>query len=171
MNWDSISIQVTTLLQDLLRFDTTNPPGNETPCVEYIAATLKREGIESQVFESAPGRGNLVARLKGDGSLSPLILMGHVDVVTAEADKWQHPPFSGDLVDGIVWGRGATDMKNMVAMELMVFMLLKREGVPLKRDKLEETEWWVKPNLLGFHKYAKPLYSILSTRMQTDNNR
>ncbi|MBI5652021.1 MAG: M20/M25/M40 family metallo-hydrolase [Chloroflexi bacterium] len=134
MNWQSIAHETTTLLQDLIRFDTTNPPGNETPCVEFIARLLKHDGIESQVFESAPGRGNLVARLKGDGTLPPVMLMGHVDVVPAEADKWQRAPFSGDLVDGIIWGRGATDMKQMVAMELMTFLLLKRANVQLKRD-------------------------------------
>jgi acetylornithine deacetylase/succinyl-diaminopimelate desuccinylase-like protein len=75
-----------------------------------------------------------VARLKGDGSLPPILLMGHVDVVPAEADHWQRPPFSGDLVDGVVWGRGATDMKQMVAMELMTVLMLKRARVPLKRD-------------------------------------
>ena len=134
MNWNQIINEVTTTLQDLLRFDTTNPPGNETVCVEYIAAKLKREGVEPIVLESAPGRGNLVAHLKGDGSLPPLLLMGHVDVVPAEADKWQRAPFSGDLADGIVWGRGATDMKQMVAMELLTFLLVKRENIPLKRD-------------------------------------
>ncbi len=134
MNWEQITHETVTLTQDLLRFDTTNPPGNETPCVEYIARLLKREGIESQVFESGPGRGNLVARLKGDGSLPPLMLMGHVDVVPAEADTWQRPPFSADLIDGIIWGRGATDMKNMVALELMTFLLAKRNNLPLKRD-------------------------------------
>lgn len=134
MDWNLIRKQVTTILQDLIRFDTTNPPGNETPCIEYIAATLKREGIEPLVFESAPGRGNLVARLQGDGSQPPLMLMGHVDVVPAEADKWQRAPFSGDLVDGIVWGRGATDMKQMVAMELLTFLLVKCNNIPLQRD-------------------------------------
>jgi acetylornithine deacetylase/succinyl-diaminopimelate desuccinylase-like protein len=102
--------------------------------VEYIAAVLKREGIEPLVLESAPGRGNLVARLAGDGSLPPLLLMGHVDVVLAEADKWQRPPFAGELVDGVVWGRGATDMKQMVAMEMMTLLLLKRRGARLRRD-------------------------------------
>ena len=104
MNWSLAREQVTTLLRDLIRFDTTNPPGNETPCIDYIAATLQRDGIESTVLESAPGRGNLVARLHGDGSLPPILLMGHVDVVPAEADKWEHPPFSGEIVDEVVWG-------------------------------------------------------------------
>jgi acetylornithine deacetylase/succinyl-diaminopimelate desuccinylase-like protein len=154
MNWDQIIQEVTTTLQDLLRFDTTNPPGNETLCIEYIAAKLNREGSEPVVLESAPGRGNLVARLKGDGSLPPLLLMGHVDVVPAEADKWQRAPFSGDLVDGIVWGRGAVDMKQMVAMELLTLLLVKRENIPLKRELIfmanadEETgghfgAWWM----------------------------
>lgn len=134
MNWHHITEEVTRLTQDLIRFDTTNPPGNETPCLAHITAILRREGIEPVVLESAPGRGSLVARLKGDGSLPPLLLMGHVDVVPAEADKWQRPPFSGDLADGIVWGRGATDMKQMVAMELMTLLLLKRTGAALKRD-------------------------------------
>lgn len=134
MNWNAVRDEVTALLQELIRFDTTNPPGNETPCIAHIAAILRREGIEPVVLESAPGRGSLVARLKGDGSAPPLLLMGHVDVVPAEADKWARPPFSGDLVDGIVWGRGATDMKQMVAMELMTLLLLKRTGVPLQRD-------------------------------------
>ena len=134
MNWDAVRDEVTALLQDLIRFDTTNPPGNETSRIEHIAALLRRDGVEPVTLESAPGRGSLVARLKGDGSAPPLMLMGHVDVVPAEADKWARPPFSGDLVDGIVWGRGATDMKQMVAMELMTMLLLKRAGVSLKRD-------------------------------------
>jgi len=134
MNWDLVREQTTALVQELIRFDTTNPPGNELPCVERIAAILQREGIAPVVLESAPQRGNVVARLQGDGSLPPFMLMGHVDVVPAEADKWERPPFSGELVDGIVWGRGAVDMKQMVAMELMVMLLLKRNGVPLKRD-------------------------------------
>jgi acetylornithine deacetylase/succinyl-diaminopimelate desuccinylase-like protein len=134
MNWESTIDQATHLLQDLLRFNTTNPPGNETLCAEYIAQLFKQEGFEPIVIESAPGRGNVVARLKGDGSQPPLLLMGHIDVVPAEADKWKRPPFSGDLVDGVVWGRGATDMKNMVAMEIMTMLLLKRENIPLKRD-------------------------------------
>jgi acetylornithine deacetylase/succinyl-diaminopimelate desuccinylase-like protein len=134
MDWDLIIEQATTLLQQVLRIDTTNPPGNETPCIEHLAAILQREGIEPVVLEPAPGRGNLVARLTGDGSLPPLLLMGHVDVVPAEAGKWERPPFSGDLVDGVVWGRGATDMKQMVVMELMTLLLLKRQGVSLRRD-------------------------------------
>ncbi len=134
MNWDLIREQAIGILQDLLRFDTTNPPGNETECIEYLAVVLRQQGLEPIVLEAAPKRGNLVARLRGDGSLPPLLLMGHVDVVPAEADHWQQPPFSGQRVNGILWGRGATDMKQMVTMELMTLLLLRREQIPLRRD-------------------------------------
>lgn len=134
LNWESIHTQVTQYLQDLIRIDTTNPPGNETRAAEYLAGVFKREGIEPIVLESAPGRGNIVARLKGDGRAAPLLLMAHLDVVPAEADKWEHPPFGGDIIDGYLWGRGALDTKELVAMELMVMLLLKRAGKPLARD-------------------------------------
>lgn len=137
-NWDEIGAETTALLQDLLRFDTTNPPGNELPCVQYIADRLKKEGIESTIFEPEPGRGNLVARLKGDGSRQPFIFMGHVDVVPAEASQWKYPPFGGEIHDGYLYGRGALDMKGIDAVEIMVFLMLKRAGVPLARDIILE---------------------------------
>src|SRR3954469_3689066 len=121
-------------LRALLRFDTTNPPGNERPAIDYLEGVLRREGIEPRVFEPAPGRANLVARLKGDGSAPPLLLTSHVDVVTAEPARWTHGPFSGDVADGYLFGRGAVDMKGMTAMELASFLALKREGAKLKRD-------------------------------------
>lgn len=133
-NWNEVRDLVCTQLQNLVRIDTTNPPGNEVRAAEYLAGILKSEGIEPLVLESAPGRGNLVARLKGDGRGAPLMLMVHLDVVPAEAERWQHPPFDGDLVDGWIWGRGTLDTKNLAAMELAVMLLLKREGVPLARD-------------------------------------
>ncbi len=134
LNWNAIRDETTRYLQDLIRIDTTNPPGNETRAAEYLAAVFKREGIEPIVLESAPGRGNIVARLKGDGRAAPLLLMAHLDVVPVEADKWEHPPFGGDIIDGYLWGRGALDTKQLAAMELMVMLLLKREGKPLARD-------------------------------------
>ncbi|MCA1553357.1 MAG: M20/M25/M40 family metallo-hydrolase, partial [Chloroflexi bacterium] len=134
MNWNAVRDEVTSLLQHLIRFDTTNPPGNETPCLQYVADVLRADGIESQLLESAPTRGNLVARLKGAGSKPPFIFMGHVDVVPVERDKWTHDPFGGEIADGFVYGRGALDMKNIDAIQLMVLLLLKREGVPLARD-------------------------------------
>jgi acetylornithine deacetylase/succinyl-diaminopimelate desuccinylase-like protein len=131
---NSIRNEVTQYLQDLIRIDTTNPPGNETRAAEYLASVFKHEGIEPIVLESAPGRGNIVARLKGDGRAAPLLLMAHLDVVPAEANQWEHPPFGGDIIDDYLWGRGALDTKELVAMELMVMLLLKREGKPLARD-------------------------------------
>ncbi len=133
-NWNAVRDEATQYLRDLLRIDTTNPPGNETRAVEFLAGIFKREGIEPLILESAPNRGNLVARLKGNGSAAPLLLMAHLDVVPAEADRWTHPPFSGDIADGFLWGRGALDTKDLAAMELMVMLALKREGKPLARD-------------------------------------
>lgn len=133
-NWDLVREEATKNLRDLLRIDTTNPPGNETGAAEFLAGILKREGIEPTILESAPGRGNLVARLKGDGRAAPLLLMVHLDVVPAEADRWKHPPFAGDVADGFIWGRGALDTKDLAAMQLMVMLLLKRENKKLARD-------------------------------------
>src|SRR5262249_32919248 len=113
-NEQAIGAETTQLLQGLLRYDTTNPPGNEIIAIQYIADILKREGIESTFLESAPTRANLVARLKGNGSRQPFILMGHVDVVPVEADKWEHPPFGAEIHDGFIYARGALDMKNTV---------------------------------------------------------
>ena len=125
--------EVTGFLQDLVRFDTTNPPGNETLCANYIAEVLEREGISSSVTESEPERGNVVARLDG-GDQETLMLLGHTDVVAAEPEHWTHPPFSGKLVDGTIWGRGTLDMKGMVAAELMIFLLMHRQRIKLNRD-------------------------------------
>lgn len=133
IDWQAVEEEVTGYLQDLLRFDTTNPPGNEILCAEYIANVLTREGIDATVTESEPTRGNVTARLKGGGEPA-LMLLGHTDVVAVEPDKWSRDPFGGDLVAGYLWGRGALDMKNMVAAELMVFLLLKRQGIKLNRD-------------------------------------
>ncbi len=133
IDWTAVEKEVTGYLQDLIRFDTTNPPGNEILCAQYLANVLEREGIAPLVTESQPGRGNVTARLSG-GDKEALMLLGHTDVVAVEPDKWTLPPFSGALQNGHIWGRGALDMKNMVAAELMVFLLLKRQGVALNRD-------------------------------------
>lgn len=124
--------EVIRILRDLLRFDTTNPPGNETACARYLEKLFKREGIPCRVIESAPGRGNIVARLAG-GSKSPLMLSAHLDVVPAVGD-WKHPPFTAGIHDGYVWGRGAVDMKHMAAMSAVVMLSLKRRGARLNRD-------------------------------------
>ena len=133
-NDDALRAEATHLLQGLLRCNTVNPPGNEIIAVEYLAGVLKKDGIPSTILESAPTRANLVARLKGDGSQKPFLLMGHVDVVPVEEDKWIHPPFAAEIHDGFIYGRGARDMKNTVIVELMTFLLIKLLGLPLKRD-------------------------------------
>jgi acetylornithine deacetylase/succinyl-diaminopimelate desuccinylase-like protein len=109
------------LLQRLIRFDTTNPPGNERPCVDWIAELIRAVGIEPRIIAKDPDRPSLVARLPGAGSAPALLMQGHVDVVPAEGE-WDHPPFSGDVADGYVWGRGALDMKGGVAMMIAGFL-------------------------------------------------
>lgn len=134
VDWDSVAGEVTGLLQDLLRIDTTNPPGNETACASHIADVLAAEGIESVLLEKEPGRGNLVARLRGTGELPPLLLMAHMDVVTSEPERWTHPPFAAQIADGYLWGRGALDTKNLLAAEIITLLLLRRTAEPLHRD-------------------------------------
>jgi acetylornithine deacetylase/succinyl-diaminopimelate desuccinylase-like protein len=122
------------LLQELIRFNTTNPPGNEIECIQYIQTLLTGVGFETTILAKTPQRANVLARLKGEGKAAPLLLYGHVDVVTTENQNWQHPPFAADIVDGYVWGRGALDMKSGVAMLLAAFLKAKAEGVSLPGD-------------------------------------
>jgi acetylornithine deacetylase/succinyl-diaminopimelate desuccinylase-like protein len=122
------------LLQRLIQFDTTNPPGNETVCITYINGLLTDAGIQTKVIEAKPGRPNLVARLPGAGTAPPLLLYGHVDVVTTVDQTWTHPPFAGELIDGYIWGRGALDMKGGVAMMLAAFLRAKAEGAAVPGD-------------------------------------
>ena len=133
-DWDALGREAVDHLAKFLQFDTTNPPGNETPAAVFLKALLDREGIESRVIESAPGRGNVYARLRGDGSRKPIVLLNHLDVVPADARFWAEPPFSGAVKDGYVWGRGALDMKGMGILQLMTMLVLKRQGTPLKGD-------------------------------------
>ncbi len=122
------------LLQNLIRFDTTNPPGNERICIEYIAGLLKTAGIETTLVARSPQRPNILARLKGEGKAPPLLMYGHVDVVTVENQKWQQPPFEANIVDGFLWGRGALDMKSGVAMMLAAFLKSRVENASLPGD-------------------------------------
>lgn len=134
MDRDSVGREVTGLLQALLRIDTTNPPGNETACATHIAGVLRAEGIESVLLEKEPGRGNLIARLRGTGELPPMLLMAHMDVVISEPERWTHPPFAAEIADGYLWGRGAVDTKNLLAAEVITMLLLQRTAEPLRRD-------------------------------------
>ena len=122
------------LLQNLIRFDTTNPPGNERSCIEYINRLLKDAGVRTTIVAKTRNRPNLIARLKGEGKAPPLLLYGHVDVVTTVNQKWTYPPFEGRIVDGYIWGRGALDMKSGVAMYLAAFLKAKAEKIPLPGD-------------------------------------
>ncbi|HSK93801.1 MAG TPA: M20/M25/M40 family metallo-hydrolase [Candidatus Angelobacter sp.] len=141
-------------LRDLIRIPSVNPPdggpdvaagrdplGGETAAARYCADVLGEAGIQTEVIETAPGRGSCFARLRADGPSAdpPLILLSHIDVVPVDAESWTRDPFGGDLVDGEVWGRGAVDMKNMVAMELGVMLALARSRAELRRDVIFAT--------------------------------
>ena len=132
--WEQAGDEVVDHLRALLRLDTRNPPGNELRAATYLRMVLEGEGIESEIVGPSTDRATIVARIRGDGSQRPLLLMSHTDVVAVEPDKWSHDPFGGQITDGWLYGRGALDMKHMVAMELQTMLLLKRRGVPLKRD-------------------------------------
>ncbi|MCI0517261.1 MAG: M20/M25/M40 family metallo-hydrolase [Woeseiaceae bacterium] len=122
-------------LQEYIRIDTVNPPGNEYRAVEFIARILEAEGIPYMTAESAPGRGNIWARLEG-GDEPALILLQHTDVVPADPKYWSTEPLSGEIRDGYVWGRGTLDMKGTGVSQLATFVSLKRSGIPLNRDVL-----------------------------------
>jgi acetylornithine deacetylase/succinyl-diaminopimelate desuccinylase-like protein len=151
-------------MQEYLRVDTTNPPGNEMRAVSFFKKILDQEGIENRAFEYTPGRGDLWARIPHTtaDAKRPVILLNHMDVVTSDASHWKVPPFSGELKDGYLWGRGAQDMKDEGLAQLVVMVMLKREQLPLDRDVIflavsdEEadntgTDWFIKNqrDLLG----------------------
>ena len=134
------------LLQHLIRFDTTNPPGNEAACIGYIRDVLAEAGISATILARDLDRPNLVARLAGRGDAPPLLLYGHIDVVTIANQNWSHPPFAGDVADGAVWGRGALDMKGGVAMMLAAFLRAAAAGDALAGDVIfaalaDEENW------------------------------
>ena len=134
IDWKEITRETTEILQDLIRINTTNPPGNEIAAAKYLHDIFNREGIPSEILEAAPGRGNILARLKGNGAKKPLLMMGHLDVVGVEREKWSVDPFGGVIKEGYLYGRGALDDKGMCAVEVAVMLLLKRNNVKLSRD-------------------------------------
>jgi acetylornithine deacetylase/succinyl-diaminopimelate desuccinylase-like protein len=134
VDWGKTKEEAVQILSDYIKVDTTNPPGREIAGARYLQGLLEKEGFSATVLESQPGRGNLICSLKGSTRLAPLILLHHIDVVPAEAEKWKHSPFSGAVLDGEVWGRGAQDCKSLGVIELVVFLLLKREGFQPRRD-------------------------------------
>jgi acetylornithine deacetylase/succinyl-diaminopimelate desuccinylase-like protein len=137
LNWKTETDETVNHLVRLVKAETINPPGNELPAILIVKDILEGAGFPQEGFkivESAPNRVNLVARIKGDGSERPLLLSGHVDVVPVERDRWSHDPFGGEVIDNVVWGRGALDMKGFLAMYLQIFLSLFRQRTHLKRD-------------------------------------
>ncbi len=134
LNAEQSQAEAAHFLADLIRIDTQDPPGNESKVADYLQGVLKKEGIDSEILETVPGRASIVARLKGNGSKRPLLLMGHEDVVPVDRSHWTVDPFAALEKDGMLWGRGASDDKAMVAANLEVFLQLKRMKIPLSRD-------------------------------------
>jgi acetylornithine deacetylase/succinyl-diaminopimelate desuccinylase-like protein len=132
--WPKAIAEYRQLLADLIAVNSSNPPGNELAVAAVLKTTLEREGIPCTLYETAPGRGNLVARLKGNGKKRPLLLLGHLDVVGVDSTKWQSPPFQMTERDGFLYGRGVIDDKGMVAAEASALIWLHRLKVPLERD-------------------------------------
>jgi acetylornithine deacetylase/succinyl-diaminopimelate desuccinylase-like protein len=132
-----IEVEAIGWLQGFIRINTTNPPGNELVAAKYLADILQKNGIQSEIFESTPGRGIIVARLSATAVPDParaLLLMGHLDVVGVNKAKWTVDPFGAVLKDGYIYGRGAIDDKSMTIANLAVFIAIKRSGVRLARD-------------------------------------
>jgi len=137
VDWPALARETRQLLGDYLRVNTTNPPGNELAGAKFLKAILDREGIEAQILDSVelgPGRANLYARLKGNGSKKAIALVHHIDVVPAAAAYWSVDPGAGVVKDGYLWGRGALDMKGQGIAHLMAMLAIKRSGLPLSRD-------------------------------------
>ena len=131
IDWDGVTREAVGILREYLRIDTSNPPGNEARAVRFLGDVLAAEGVAFETADSAPERSNLYARI-GPGS-GGVCLLNHTDVVPVERQFWEVDPFDGELRDGMIWGRGALDMKTMGVLELVTFLLLHRQRVPLKR--------------------------------------
>lgn len=135
IDWQAVTDEATGLLSEYLRFDTTNPPGNEAAACAWLSELLAAEGVEHEVVSTGPGRASLLARIRGDGTGGrALLLLNHIDVVPAEPERWSREPFGGAVLDGYIWGRGAIDMKGMGIVQLLVLLLHRRLGLPLRRD-------------------------------------
>ena len=134
IDWDAVGEEAINHLVNLIRIDTSNPPGNETKAALYVKEALAAEGIDSELYALDPDRANLVARIRGNGSKKPILIMGHTDVVGVQAERWTEEPFSGLRKDGWIYGRGTLDDKDNVTAGLMLMILLKRNDVELDRD-------------------------------------
>jgi acetylornithine deacetylase/succinyl-diaminopimelate desuccinylase-like protein len=134
VDWDKLQLETLEHYSHVLRIDTSNPPGNETRVAAYVKSVLDREGIPAQLFALDPARANVVARIKGNGSKKPILVMGHSDTVGLQRERWSVDPFSALRKDGFIYGRGAQDDKDDLAAGLMLMLLLKRLDVKLDRD-------------------------------------
>jgi acetylornithine deacetylase/succinyl-diaminopimelate desuccinylase-like protein len=135
IDWKAVEAETLQHFRALVRLDTSNPPGNETRAVEYVKQVLDKERIPYDVFAGDAARANLVVRIKGNGRKKPILVMGHTDVVTIDPKKWiDHGPFSADLADGYVYGRGTVDDKDNLVASLMLVLMLTRSHAALDRD-------------------------------------
>ena len=138
VDWHAVEAETVSRLRDVIRFDTTNPPGNELQLARYLESTLLSESIETTLLEPAKNRAQVIGRIRGSGARRPVILLAHMDVVGVERASWSHDPFEGEIDNGYLYGRGAIDDKGMLAANLMVMLLLKRAlgktGKALSRD-------------------------------------
>ncbi len=140
IDWNKVNGEALKHLQALVQIDSTNPPGNETRVVEYVKKVFDAEGIPSVVVWKDPSRANLIARIKGNGSKKPLLIMGHSDTVKVDPSKWTIPPFSGARTGGYIYGRGVIDDKSDLFAAMMTTILLKRTAAKLDRDVIFVTE-------------------------------
>jgi acetylornithine deacetylase/succinyl-diaminopimelate desuccinylase-like protein len=137
IDWDALTTEATALLSSYIRINTTNPPGNELPAAKMLKEKFLKDGIPAAIFEPAPGRGIVAARLRGIGKhRKTLMLLSHIDVAPADPKQWTVPPFSGQVKNGEIWGRGALDGKGPGVIELMAMLAIKRARILLNRDIL-----------------------------------
>jgi acetylornithine deacetylase/succinyl-diaminopimelate desuccinylase-like protein len=136
MNWDHLLKEAIQYLQGYIRIDTVNPPGNEVEGAKFFKKIFDKDSIPCQIFEPSPGRGSLLATLKGNGKKRPILFLNHIDVVPVERERWSFDPFAGVIQDGYLYGRGAIDDKSMGIIEMMALLILKREKISLERDIL-----------------------------------
>jgi len=167
-NWRALDAEALDYFRRYVQFDTTNPTSNTAAAIAYLKTVLDREDIENETFESKPGMVTLVAHIPGDVSERPLLFMSHADVVPATASEWSHPPFSGDLADGYVWGRGTIDNKAHGIMALMTMVALKRAHVRLHRgiemminpDEESGGEWGARWMVANHFESIDPAFAI-----------
>jgi acetylornithine deacetylase/succinyl-diaminopimelate desuccinylase-like protein len=134
IDWNRYQEMAVKLMQEYLRVNTSNPPGNEIAAAKFFKTIFDQHGIRNETFEYKPGRANIIARLKGSGTKRPIILLNHMDVVTADPAAWEVDPFAGEIRSGSIYGRGALDMKGEALLQLMAMIILKTEGPQLSRD-------------------------------------